>query len=93
MLNTAGKLDESDYNQNSDVNFNGFNIDMVYTWIFAPGSELSVVWKNEIVTDKQSQRNNYVENLSSTVAEPQTNNISLKLVYYIDYQNIRRMFL
>jgi hypothetical protein len=33
---------------NNDLNTNFLNIDVMYTWRFAPGSELSLVWKNAI---------------------------------------------
>ena len=36
------------YIQNENQNVNFFNVDMVYTWQFAPGSFLNVVWKNAV---------------------------------------------
>jgi Domain of unknown function (DUF5916) len=37
--------------QNVDQNVNYFNIDMVYTWQFARGSFLNIVWKDAIYTE------------------------------------------
>ena len=31
-----------------DLNFNAWSIDMVYRWNFAPGSEMNIVWKNQL---------------------------------------------
>ena len=49
-LNSEGFLTSSNYVEKHDVNFNAWNIDLTYSWWFAPGSELSIVWKNAILT-------------------------------------------
>jgi len=85
-----GRLEPAtDYNITHDFNFNSFNIDMVFSWIFAPGSSLSFVWKNEITTETDTVSGSYFNNLNDTFMEPQLNNISLKILYYIDYQRLR----
>jgi hypothetical protein len=77
------------YAENSNFTFNSFNVDMVFAWIFAPGSSLNFVWKNEISTEKDNVTGNYFNNFNDTFNEPQRNNISLKVVYYIDYQRLK----
>jgi len=85
-----GRLEPAtDYAQEHDFNFNSFNIDMVFSWIFAPGSSLNFVWKNEITTETDTVSGSYFNNLNDTFMEPQLNNISLKILYYIDYQRLR----
>jgi len=49
-LNSDGDLKTSNYWQNHNINFNAFSADLQFIWYFAPGSELSVVWKNYIMT-------------------------------------------
>ena len=78
------------YEGNADFTFNSFNVDMVFAWIFAPGSSLNFVWKNEITTEKDNVSGNYFNNFTDTFNEPQRNNISLKVLYYIDYQRLRK---
>ena len=51
LLTEDGYLEASVYNENNDINFNAFTIDMAYTWRFAPGSDVIIVWKNSIFTD------------------------------------------
>jgi hypothetical protein len=86
-----GRLEPAtDYNITHDFNFNSFNIDMVFSWIFAPGSSLNFVWKNEITTETDTVTGSYFNNLNDTFMEPQLNNISLKILYYIDYQRLRK---
>ena len=46
-----GKLNPNpSFNENVNRNVNFFNIDMVYTWQFAPGSFLNIVWKDAVFT-------------------------------------------
>src|ERR1035437_3886266 len=62
-----------DYNQIHDINFNAFTVDLQFVWYFAPGSELSAVWKNIISTQDQAMADNYWNNLGNTLHSPQTN--------------------
>ncbi len=73
------------YNSNHNQNYNAFNIDLNFTWNFAPGSELSLVWKNSIYDDGEIIINNGFDNFSNTLSLPQVNSISFKLLYYLDY--------
>ena len=84
-LDTDG---ESAYN----TNFNAFTIDFVYRWVFRPGSELSLVWKNSIFTNDKRVSETYLQNLGSTFENNALNSISIKLLYWIDYQDIKRLF-
>ncbi|WP_018476569.1 DUF5916 domain-containing protein [Pontibacter roseus] len=75
---------------NHNINFNTFNIDMVYSWWFAPGSEISIVWKNAILHDQQEIIPRYPENFTRTITGPQTNSLSIKVLYFIDYQVLKK---
>lgn len=77
---------------NSDVNTNFLNIDVVYTWRFAPGSELSLVWKNSIWSEGDVIIRSGLDNFTDLLSMPQTNSLSLKILYYLDYQNFRKLF-
>jgi hypothetical protein len=91
ILQPDGSLkEEPAYTGNLDQNYNAFNVDMRFRWIFAPGSELSLAWKNTIYDDKEVYRNDYFGNLSDTWNLGQTNSISLKILYYIDYNRFFR---
>lgn len=89
-LQEDGHLQNSSYSENNDINYNAFNIDLVYTWNFAPGSELSVVWKNSIYNNEEIIRKKYFDNLNKTISSPQTNSLSFKLLYYFDYQYLKK---
>lgn len=90
ILNEEGYLDGTDYSDNHDINFNAFNIDMNYTWQFAPGSEISILWKNSIYTDSNSIVENFFTNIENTLESPQINSISAKILYYLDYRYFKK---
>ncbi len=77
------------YSDNKDQNYNAFTVDMIFRWIFAPGSELSVAWKNAAYDDRNKVFPNYWDNLRKSWISP-TNSLSVKVLYYIDYNRIRK---
>ena len=98
VLSEDGYLDDlGDHNMDDNFNrdeynrnFNAFNIDMVYSWVFAPGSNLSVVWKSSLLTSENQLEPAYFDNLKNTLQSPQLNSFSIKILYYLDYQYLRR---
>ena len=101
ILNQAGTLDAipdgstaiKQYistNHNFNNNYNTINVDMVYSWRFAPGSEFNIVWKNGINTYERDVINGYFKNFNSAIAAPQSNSISVKILYYIDYLQLHK---
>ena len=84
-LGDEGQLLDSDYDGNENRNYNTFNVDMVYTYAFAPACEISVVWKNNVIRDEDILQDGYLTNLENTFASPQSNSVSVRLLYYIDY--------
>ncbi len=92
LLNENGGVDPYDeYMGVSDFNFNAFNIDLIYSWNFAPGSFLTLMWKNNIFTAApvfNDAFNSFLHDLEETIKSPQTNSISIKLSYYLDYHRL-----
>jgi hypothetical protein len=96
-LDDEGFLQESPYTGlHSDgsvfhnTSFNIFNIDMVYRWRFAPGSDLFFVWKNSISNNAPDINSGYFRNLSDLLDAPQLNSLSIKVVYYLDYLDVKK---
>ena len=89
-LNDAGKESSTSYNQNNDINFNAFNVDMAFTWQFLPASELSLVWKNSILTQENELVKKYFNNLNRTLDSPQLNSLSVKVLWYVDYLSLKK---
>ena len=72
-----------------DANFNAFNVDLVYRWRFAPGSDIFVVWKNAIFRNNPDLDASYFRNVAELLDSPQTNSFSVKMIYFLDYAQLR----
>lgn len=70
-------------------NFNSFTIDLIYRWIFIPGSEVSVVWKNSIIFENRDVPDGLREDLDFTFRQPGNNNFSIKVLYFLDYHQLK----
>ncbi len=86
-----GDLDEEGYiipdpnfTENADFNFNAFNTDLIFTWQFAPGSFMNIVYKNNLKRDEQVIRTSYFNNLNTVFEQGQRNTLTFKLVYFFD---------
>jgi hypothetical protein len=90
LLQEDGSLEPVSYDTNHDYNYNAFNIDMGYTWRFAPGSELSLVWKNSIYSGSDEIFYDFGDNLRNMFDSDKMNSLSLKILYYLDYQYLKR---
>ncbi len=73
----------------ADINYNAFTIDMLFTWQFAPGSQMTVAWKNAIDSRQNILHPAYLDNLRDILSQPQINSLSIRFLYYLDYQQLR----
>lgn len=98
LLQMDGNLgeDTTHYTGNNNYNVNFFNIDLIYRWRFAPGSDLIVVWKNDVnsftndLTVKKYTGDRLVDSFLGTLAGNQTNTFTFKVLYYLDYLDVKR---
>ncbi|HEY6062227.1 MAG TPA: DUF5916 domain-containing protein, partial [Chitinophagaceae bacterium] len=79
----------SSFNENVNQNINFFNIDATFTWQFAPGSFINLVWKNAAFDYNQVVNDGYLKNFSNTMKADDNNNISLKIIYFLDYLQLK----
>ncbi|MDT0551689.1 DUF5916 domain-containing protein [Urechidicola vernalis] len=91
-LNNSGLLDPHPYDENSDINYNVWNLDLSYVWEFAPGSQLIGLYRNSIFDYNDQSYLDFGENLDELFSQEIGHNISLKLIYYIDYNNAKTWF-
>ena len=88
FLNNNGYFESISYQENKDINYLTWTSNISLDWIFAPGSEISLVWKNELGDNENIFERNIIKNLSNTFDFDPFNSISVKLVYYLDYKTI-----
>lgn len=76
-----------------DQNFNAFNLDMFYTWDFKYGSRLIIGYKNWLGNDFPINGNDYKKypgNLLQVFNQPHGSELTVRLIYYIDYLTLKR---
>lgn len=92
-LNNDGSLTlNNEYGENNDINFNLFNLDLVYSWEFTPGSRLNIIWKDSIFENDNRKADNYIKNVDKTFNSPQDNFFAVKLLYFLDYTKMKHWF-
>lgn len=90
-LNENGSLlQNDDLNGFHDFNFNVLNVDLLFEWEFLPGSNLEIVFKNFIMNEDNKIVNNFFDNFNNTIKSPQLNSLAVRLLYYLDYQMLRK---
>jgi len=82
-------LANTGFHPDVNQNVNYFNIDMVYTWEFAPGSFLNIVWKDASQNFTNEVQKRYFKNLTNALSENSNNNFSLKVIYFLDYLKLK----
>jgi hypothetical protein len=67
-------------------------MDLVYSWQFAPGSMMTIVWKKQIYNRNEDASISYGRNFLDVIALPQTNSFSIRLLYFLDYISFKKAF-
>ena len=95
-LNDDGTKDIVDYQitQENDPNrnFNIWNLDLSFRWRFAPGSEASLLYRNQIFNNDNQATLGYTESLNKLFKQAVQNTISLRVTYFLDYNNVSYIF-
>ncbi len=78
------------YSENKNRNFNSWNLDFSYSWWFAPGSEISILYRNYSQESTNLVETNVGSNLTNLFNTNQTNILSVSIRYYIDYNSLKR---
>src|SRR5690606_22612267 len=96
-LSRNGELGDSEYTgidesgeHIHDTNFNAVNIDVVYFLQVAPGSFLNLVWKDAIQSLTNHATLDYFSSYRQAMHAPQTNNVSVRFTYFIDYLSLKK---
>ncbi len=91
FLDDEGYLIPSDYDGNQDFVYNALNLDLVYRWRFAPGSDIIFTYKYSVLFGNDERTDvNYFQNFSLFNEAPQGNTFSLKVIYFLDYYVLKQ---
>ncbi|MBB4081058.1 hypothetical protein GGR28_003705 [Lewinella aquimaris] len=90
LLADDGTLTGTDYSTNHDQDFDAFNVDLIYRWRFAPGSDIFVVYKTNISDFDERQADTYFDSFSGLWGKdtPRSGSVSVKVVYWLDYASL-----
>ncbi|WKL42928.1 DUF5916 domain-containing protein [Flavobacterium sp. ZE23DGlu08] len=92
LQNNGYLTPNSTYAQNKDRNFNSWNFDLSYSWWFAPGSEISILYRNYGLERASIVEKDLSKNLKSIFNSDLTNVLSISIRYFIDYNAVKNKF-
>lgn len=81
----------NNYSVNNQT-YNSWNVDLRYSWWFAPGSQLTLLYQNAAQNFLNYSKINFKNNFNNLFNDPMNNTLSLKVTYYIDYNQAKNWF-
>ena len=93
-LTDKGNLtDFSGYTTNKNSNFISWNVDLSYSWWFAPGSQISVLYRNNAANFEREINKDFGRNVSNLLNNEALNHaFSISVKYFIDYNQVKKLF-
>jgi len=70
--------------------FGAFSSDLIYSYEFLPGSWITAAWKWNSFLD-EGPENRYGPSFRQTLRNDPVNRLSLKVLYYLDYQDLKKL--
>jgi hypothetical protein len=88
-----GYVEDYIYTDNANQNLNLWNFDLSYSWWFAPGSQMSVLYRNNSAVFENEFSKNYSYNSKQVFNHEQLNHtFSISIRYFIDYNQAKNAF-
>ncbi len=94
-LNNDGTRTQTAYDTSENdpnTNFNIWNLDLSFSWRFAPGSEATLLYRNQIFNQDDLSTINYTDSLDNLFGQPIQHTLSLRVVYFLDINNLKGSF-
>ena len=89
-LNENGTFNETtSYTNNRNSNFSTWNLDLTYSWWFAPGSQLSVLYRNNAGTFTREINRDFGSNFNTLIGDNLNHVFSVSVRYFIDYNQAK----
>ncbi|MCD9575918.1 DUF5916 domain-containing protein [Flavobacterium soyae] len=91
QLETDGTLDPyPQYTENKNSSFYSWNADLSYSWWFAPGSQLSALYRNNASNFERIIDKDFKNNVTSLLTNDALKHIfSVSVKYFIDYNAVK----
>lgn len=85
-------ISDETYATYHNATYNSWNIDLRFSWWFAPGSQLSLLYRNSMESYDEISRMSFNDNFDLLFEQPQLNSISLRVSYFLDYNRMKNWF-
>jgi hypothetical protein len=83
----------SGYTTNKISNFASWNVDLSYSWWFAPGSQISVLYRNNAANSGSEINKDFGRNVTNLLNNEALNHaFSISVKYFIDYNQAKKLF-
>jgi Domain of unknown function (DUF5916) len=89
-LQQDGAVKNTAFDYDRNTSYNILNVDLNYFWQFRLGSFLYINWKDQVEHFTNDASDGYFKNLGNTVNTPQQNSFSVRVVFFIDYLDLRK---
>ncbi|WP_293893913.1 DUF5916 domain-containing protein [Flavobacterium sp.] len=78
------------YNTNKNSNLNTWNMDLSYSWWFAPGSQLSLMYRNSSALFSREYSRQFESNFRDAIDNQNLSHVfSISVRYFIDYNSLK----
>ncbi|NND88547.1 MAG: hypothetical protein HKM28_04795 [Flavobacteriaceae bacterium] len=75
-----------------NINFSTWNLDLSYSWQFAPGSFLTALYRNQLFNRDTLSMASYFDSVDTLFNQPINHLVSIKVQYFLDYNQIPALF-
>ena len=82
----------NNYTSNKDANFNLWNFDLSYSWWFAPGSQITALYRNNAQNFSNEINKSFGSNVGNVFEDNLNHVFSVSLRYFIDYNKAKNWF-
>ncbi len=91
LQNDGSVVDNTSYLVNKNSNFNIWNLDLSYSWWFAPASQISILYRNNAANFNREFSTDYSDNLKNILNNDNLSHIfSISIRYFIDYNSLKK---
>ncbi|RTZ02846.1 hydrolase [Flavobacterium sp. RSP49] len=81
------------YTTNKNSSFYSWNTDLSYSWWFAPGSQVSILYRNNAAAFERNINKEFGENVTNLLNNEALSHVfSISIRYFIDYNEVKNKF-
>jgi hypothetical protein len=90
LLDNGSLIENNSFTENKNFNLNIWNLDLSYSWWFAPGSQVSVLYRNNASLFSHEFSRQFEYNFKDAIDNQNLSHIfSISVRYFIDYNTVK----